>query len=259
MSSTAASGTIEDLVARQFGPQAAAYVTSAVHASGADLDALAGMLAGHSEARLLDLGCGGGHVSFTAAPHVGQVVAYDLSSAMLAAVSAEASRRGFANILTAQGVAEVLPFEDASFDFVVSRYSAHHWRDLAAGLRHARRVLKPGGRAVFMDVTAPEHPLLDTFLQTVEMLRDPSHVRDYKPSEWIRGAEEAGFLVEGVTDRRLRLEFEPWVTRIATPPVHAAAIRSLQDGASEEVRSHFAVEADGTFTLDTLTLVLVPA
>lgn len=259
MSSSTASGTIEDLVARQFGPQAQAYVTSAVHASGADLDALAALLEGHAAARLLDLGCGGGHVSFVAAPRVAQVTAYDLSPAMLAAVSAEAGKRGLSNIVTVQGAAEALPFEDASFDVVVSRYSAHHWRDLAAGLRHARRVLKPGGRAVFMDVTAPEHPLLDSFLQTIEMLRDPSHVRDYRPSEWVRAAEEAGFLVEGATDRRLRLEFGPWVTRIATPPVHVAAIRSLEEGASAEVREHFAVEADGTFTLDTLSLVLVPA
>lgn len=257
--SSPAPGTLEDHVARQFGAQAEAYVTSAVHARGPDLDALDLLLAGQDHGRLLDLGCGGGHVSFTAAPHVAQVTAYDLSPAMLEVVAAEAGRRGFSNIATVQGAAEALPFEDASFDVVASRYSAHHWRDLAGGLRHARRVVAPDGRAVFMDVVAPENPLLDTFLQTIEMLRDPSHVRDYRASEWIRAAEAAGFIVETLTERRLRLDFGPWVTRIATPADHVATIRSLQRGASDEVQTHFAIEADGTFTLDTLTLVLMPA
>lgn len=248
--------TIQALVDSQFGPQASAYVTSAVHAAGEDLDALAGRLAADRPACLLDLGCGGGHVSFTASPYAGEVVAYDLSPRMLAAVRDEAARRALSNITTRQGVAEALPFADGSFDAVASRYSAHHWSDVPAGLKEARRVLKPGGRAIFMDAAAPAHPLLDTFLQTVEMLRDPSHVRDYAAREWRAFAEAADFVVEEETARRVRLEFSSWIERIGTSPVHAAAIRSLQEGASAEVREHFEIEPDGSFMLDTLSLAL---
>jgi len=53
-------------------------------------------------------------------------------------------------------------------------------------LREARRVLKPGGRAVFMDAISPGPALLDTYLQAVELLRDPSHLRDYSLAEWSR-------------------------------------------------------------------------
>lgn len=247
---------IQDLVVRQFGPRAGAYVGSAVHAQGADLEALGDFLARQRPARMIDLGCGGGHCSFNAAPHAGEVVAYDLSAEMLEAVRAEATARGFANITTRQGPAERLPFPDGAFDAVVSRYSAHHWSSLPAALAEARRVLKPGCPAVFMDVVAPEAPLLDTFLQTLEMLRDPSHVRDYAGREWCSMAEHAGFGVEETVPRRLRLEFASWLARIGTSDVHAAAIRSLQMGASGEVRAHFEIEADGSFTVDTLTLVL---
>src|SRR5215469_2020727 len=52
------------LVAEQFGPRAAAYVSSAVHSQGEDLDALVGVVSRHDKATVLDLGCGGGHVSF---------------------------------------------------------------------------------------------------------------------------------------------------------------------------------------------------
>jgi cyclopropane fatty-acyl-phospholipid synthase-like methyltransferase len=63
------------VVAAQFGPRAEAYLQSPVHAQGADLMAFAGLLAGSASARLLDLGCGGGHMAFTAAPHVAEVKA----------------------------------------------------------------------------------------------------------------------------------------------------------------------------------------
>ena len=81
--------TAHALVARQFSPRAAAYVQSAVHAQGEDLAELADFARRNTFARALDLGCGGGHVSFAIAPHVGEVVAYDLSDEMLAAVAAK--------------------------------------------------------------------------------------------------------------------------------------------------------------------------
>src|SRR5712692_1759892 len=147
--------THASLVNDQFGPQAAAYVASTVHAEGEDLEALTKVVAGRSTGSVLDLGCGGGHVSFRVAPHVGQVTAYDLSESMLAAVAKAASGRGLKNIVTHQGAAERLPFADGSFDFVLSRYSAHHWHDFQAALREARRVMKVGGRAIFMDAVSP--------------------------------------------------------------------------------------------------------
>jgi len=125
----------DSLTVRQFGPRADAYVASAVHAAGEDLEELKAVVAAHGFGRGLDLGCGGGHVGFAMAPHVREVVAYDLSDAMLAAVAAEAARRGFSNVATQQGKAEALPFADAAFDFVATRYSAHHWLDVPAALR----------------------------------------------------------------------------------------------------------------------------
>src|SRR5690606_40498988 len=83
----------DQAVDRQFGPRAAAYLSSAVHAQGADLEQLAALAREHAGARVLDLGCGGGHVSFQVAPHAAHVTAYDLSQAMLDVVAAEAARR----------------------------------------------------------------------------------------------------------------------------------------------------------------------
>ncbi len=243
------------LVAKQFGPRAAAYVQSAVHAQGEDLQELKSIVAANRFARVLDLGCGGGHVSFAMAPHVGAVVAYDLSDDMLAAVANEAAARGLANLSIRQGKAEVLPFEDASFDFVATRYSTHHWQDVPAALKEARRVLKPGGSLMVMDAVAPENVLCDTFLQTIEMLRDPSHVRDYSVAEWLSMLNAAGFTPGEPVRRRVRLDYASWIARMQTPKVYADAILALMKQIPDEVRAHFAIEADGSFMLDTASVV----
>lgn len=241
------------VVEAQFGPRAEAYLQSAVHAQGADLAAFASLLAESGDARLLDLGCGGGHMAFTAAPHVREVLAYDLSREMLTVVARAAAERGLGNVSTKQGGAESLPFADDSFDWVASRFSAHHWSDWTAGLREARRVLKPGGRGVFIDVVSPGVPLLDTYIQSVEVLRDTSHVRDYARAEWEAALAAAGFMTQTTRMHRLRMEFASWIARMQTPAPLATAIRALQAAMAEPVRRHFAIETDGSFMIDVAT------
>ena len=246
--------THDELVQGRFGTQAAAYLSSATHAQGPEFALLQESLGGLTQPNVLDLGCGAGHVTYHVAPLAGEVVACDPSPQMLAVVAKTAVARELGNVRTAQGQAEALPFADASFDRVFSRYSAHHWGDLGQGLREARRVLCPGGEAIFIDVTAPENPLLDTHLQTMELLRDPGHVRDYTPGEWVRQCGEAGLAVMGFSMQRLRLAFEDWVARMATPQILRDAIRLLQAQVATEVHHHFAIEADGSFTVDVILL-----
>ena len=242
--------THEKLVDTQFGPQAKAYVESAVHSSGPDLDALEAIVRAARPAHALDLGTGGGHVAYLLARHAGKVTAADLSPQMVAAVAATAKARGLGNIDTAETRAERLPFEAGRFDFIASRYSAHHWQDVDAGLREARRVLRRGAPAVFMDAYAPAPALLDTHLQAVELLRDTSHVRDYSIAEWQAALGRAGFAVRGLRTWRIRMDFPVWIARMRTPPERIAAIRALQAAAPAEVRDHYATEADGSFMLD---------
>jgi ubiquinone/menaquinone biosynthesis C-methylase UbiE len=249
-----ATDTHNDVVLEQYDSRANAYLTSAVHAAGADLDAMAAAVGQRPDAIALDMGCGGGHVTFRLAPLVGKIVACDLSAAMLETVAGEAARKGLTNVVTKQTAAEMLPCRDAAFDVVATRYSAHHWGGFAEGLAQMRRVVKPGGLALFADVVSPGQRLLDTWLQTVELLRDPSHVRNASVDEWTAALAASGFAVDAVTSYRLRLEFAPWIERMRTPDVHVAAIRSLQARAAAEVRDYFELGADGSFTVDTVLI-----
>ena len=250
----------ETIAQSQFGPQAHAYIASAAHAQGADLQRIAAIAAELTPAHALDLGCGGGHVTYAIAAHAGQVTASDLSPDMTAAVAAEASQRGLTNVETIAAPAASLPYADGAFDMLACRFSAHHWQDVPAGLREARRVLQAGGVAVFADVFAPPLAAADTHLQAVELLRDPSHVRDYSEAEWRAMLAEAGFAITAITaitKGRLRMGFTEWTARMRTTPDRAAAIRTLQGLASSEVARHFEIEQDGSFTIDTILIEAV--
>lgn len=249
---TTQQSTHHDNVEKQFGSQAKAYLTSAVHATGRDLERLSARLAAFPDAYLLDLGCGAGHASFVAAGRVAQVTAYDLSSQMLEVVNAAAKEKGLHNITTRQGYAESLPFEDESFDVVISRYSAHHWHDVGRALREVKRVLKPGGIFIMMDIMAPGHPVRDIWLQTIEALRDTSHVCNYSSGQWFSMITESGLISRSLVTDRLPLEFSTWIARMRTPEVLSRAIRLYQESASAEVKAYFELQEEGSFTSDTI-------
>ena len=237
-------------VAQQFGNTAGAYLSSAVHAQGADLDALRAIAAGMDAPAVLDLGCGAGHASFAVAPAARSVTAFDLSAQMLEVVAQASRERGLHHIATRQGDVGKLPFADASFDLVVTRFSAHHWPDVPAALQEARRVLRPNGKLAVIDIIAPRNALFDTTLQAVELLRDGSHVRDYRVCEWGAKLQAAGFEHRLSSQWKLTMRFDEWTARMRTPELRVQAIRSLFDSAPEEVGQYFALQDDYSFAID---------
>ncbi len=239
--------------AAHYSPRSEDYVTSRDHSTGADLDDIEAELKDAGSWKVLDLGCGGGHVSYRAAPHVREVVACDVTQAMLDTVTREANTRGLANVVVKRASAEALPFDAGVFDAVLCRFTTHHWSDMEAGLREASRVLKSGGLAIFVDVVAPADRTLDTHLQTVELLRDASHVRNYSVAEWLAGLSRSGFAIQRLSTRRMRMDFPVWVARTRTSDDHARAIRSLQLNAPEMVKDHLRIGADGGFDLEAVT------
>ena len=243
--------THDEALSFTFDAHAQAYLDSPVHAGGPDLEMARSLVGGYvpPDGAALDVGCGAGHLSFLLASQVRRVAALDPAPAMLATLAGAAAARGLANLEVHPASAEALPFPDASFDLVATRYSAHHWIRLDKALREMRRVLRPGGYLLAIDVEGDGNALLDTHLQMLELLRDRSHVRDRSAREWRALLAEAGFKLSQEEHWPLRLEFDPWVARIGTPPERAALIRALQEEAPEEVRKGLGLEPDGSFTV----------
>jgi SAM-dependent methyltransferase len=105
--------------------------------------------------RVLDVGCGPAHLSIRmAGDHHIDVTGLDLDPAMVARARANAAASSVHGPQPSFVVGDVaaLPFEDASFDFVVSTFSMHHWSDPVAGLNEIARVLRPGGKALIWDL-----------------------------------------------------------------------------------------------------------
>ena len=229
---------------QRFSDVAANYITSRVHASGQDLDLMVECVALNENALVLDAGCGAGHTALAFAPGVARVVACDFTGAMLEHVETLAQERGIHNIETQLADVEDLPFPARSFDLVVTRYSAHHWQRPQRALAEFRRLLKPDGVFLISDIMAREDYAQDTFLQTIELLRDPSHVRDYRVSEWRAMLSEAGFKSEVLLRFDLTLRFDAWTRRMATPRRNADMILSLFRGAPAEIRRGFSLRDD---------------
>lgn len=236
---------LKSSVQQQFDRVAANYRTSAVHALGEDLQQMVRLADLRGDERVLDAGCGAGHAAAAFAPHAGEVVAVDFTPGMLRQVELLAAERGLANIATRQGDVEQLPFADGAFDAVISRYSAHHWPHPARAVAEFRRVLKPGGQIILSDVVGFDDPTCDTYLNAIELLRDPSHVRDYTEPEWLAFFAGAGLQAQVAFRFRIHLEFENWTQRMATSETNRAAIRSLYASAPAEVRAAMAISDAG--------------
>lgn len=100
--------------------------------------------------RVLDVGSGTGVIAAQATELGGRVVALDPSTGMLQ----RARARGVS--LATRGVGESLPFADNSFDLLTMGYALRHVADLNLAFREFRRVLRPGGRALLLEITAPD-------------------------------------------------------------------------------------------------------
>jgi SAM-dependent methyltransferase len=106
-------------------------------------------------ARVLEVGCGPGHLSVRLARQHGlEVTGLDLDPTMIARARANADRaanHGGRRPSFLAGDVAALAFPDRSFDLVVSTLSMHHWADPTAGLAEIGRVLRPGARALIWD------------------------------------------------------------------------------------------------------------
>jgi SAM-dependent methyltransferase len=152
---------------------------------------IAAWLAPASGERILDLGCGVGHLLTWLSAHApARYEGLDLSLGSLGRARA-AGRDVIA------GDAEALPLRDGSYDAVVCNGAAHHLPDLAAALREIHRVLRPGGRLLLFEPV--DSPLAGAVRQTLfrrsryESPADLAHKADFSEAAVVAALREAGF------------------------------------------------------------------
>ena len=172
------------IVVEQFGKKAREYVVSRGHAQGLDLQRIIEWTHPEKGWKALDIATGGGHVARTLHPHVGLVIATDLTWNMLTAAREANVKAGADDVIYLMADAENLPFLDETFDIVTCRIAPHHFTDKGAFVREVSRVLKNKGIFIMIDNVVPGDTELGMLMNTFEKMRDRSHVECASVEEW---------------------------------------------------------------------------
>jgi ubiquinone/menaquinone biosynthesis C-methylase UbiE len=236
-------------VQQQFGKSAASYINSPRHKEGKDLKKLVEITNTSGTEELLDIATGGGHTANAFAPFVKQVTAFDLTKEMLEAAEQFIKENGHQNVKFVQGDAENIPFPEQSFDIVTCRIAAHHFPNIQAFIKEASRVLRKNGQFLVDDNVVPESNVLDHFYNQVEKMRDYSHFRAWKKSEWIQMLEKSGFVIQEWHRFEKTTSFGPWCDRMKLPPADKEALSQFILNSSPEIKQQFEIKVENNKVL----------
>ncbi len=165
---------------------------------------------------VIELGCGTAYVSAWLARRGARVVGIDNSEAQLATASRLQRRYGF-DFPLLHGNAEAVPYPDSSFDFAISEYGACLWADPQRWVPEAARLLRPGGRLIFLTnsfllslcmpaeegVAATDRLLRPAFgSYRMEWPGDPGVEFHLSHGDWLRLLRGSGFEVEDLVEVR---------------------------------------------------------
>jgi ubiquinone/menaquinone biosynthesis C-methylase UbiE len=196
---------------------------------------------------LLDVAAGTGHAARELAPHVRAAVALDLTPAMLDAGKTAADERGLRNVVFMRGDAEALPFADASFDVVVTRFALHHIERPRAVLAEMLRCVKPGGSIGVADMIAADDGALARRQNRLEQARDRSHAGMLCARSLVEMLGQLGAVETAIEVRAIDRQLQPWLEQAKVSDetrrqLRAELSRELAGGEPSGLQPH---ERDG--------------
>jgi ubiquinone/menaquinone biosynthesis C-methylase UbiE len=198
--------------------------------------------------KVLDIGCGVGFPTLELASRLGprgEVTGLDPWAPALERVRAKARQRRITNIRLVEGGAEAMPFEDHSFDLIVSNNGLNNVKDVTLALRECARIARvrtqlvltanlPGTFALFYEMF--EMILEDRGMKAqIEALHTHIRAKRRLAAEWQNLVEGAGFAIRKVREESFTWSFlngtalfQHWFIRLAFLPPWAALLPADQ-------------------------------
>ncbi len=136
--------------------------------------------------QILDVATGPGRLAFELSKHAHRVTGVDITTEMLALAGRYKADHHIENTQLTLADGGALPFRKKTFDIVSCRFAFHHFLEPEKVLSEMKRVLRPQGKIIIIDVISPEEMEKSEYQNQIERARDPSHVRHYRPSEITR-------------------------------------------------------------------------
>ena len=245
-------------VQQQFAPNAEKYARAEYFGVNAALVEMIEVMQPASHWRMLDVATGGGHTAFAFAPKVQQVIATDVTPAMLRAASTVAQERGLYNLAFEAADAEALPYDDATFDAVTCRIAAHHFSDVGEGVRQMARVTKAGGLVGLIDPIVPYERAAADEINAWEMQRDPSHVACLTVNGWASLFCAANLDAVHINTFDVEIDFDDLMSRAGRDAATTSELRRRLLHGSPALRDFFKPREEGgrlTFTWPQVLIV----
>ena len=204
------------------------YITSTPHAKSSSLTRAVEIL-NPSGGVHLDVATGAGHTAFQMAPRCDWVIASDLTQGMLESTRKNGAQKGVKNARLLRTDSEAIALRDGAVDSVSVRIAPHHFADVQKAIDEMARVLKPGGKLIYIDNIAPEEPPEAKRYNDFEKMRDPSHLRCDSLPVLVEMIENAGLAILHTETIRKRMDIEEWVARPHLTDADKAGLRKFLD------------------------------
>ncbi|PAV29940.1 SAM-dependent methyltransferase [Virgibacillus profundi] len=242
----------KDVVVEVFSKSKDKYVTSSTHSKGSDLPMLTKWLNPQLDMTVLDIATGGGHVAKQLSPSVKRVIATDITKAMLENTAAHLTN--LTNIDYVVADAENLPFLDNSCDIVTCRIAAHHFPHPERFISEVQRVLNRDGKFLLIDNVVSENLPYGEFINTLEKMRDYSHVRSLRISEWKQLLNNYNLSVTNHQNRKKTLPYDEWINRTLDKEDDRKKVSRFILDATKDLQEYYQIEITGetihSFTID---------
>jgi len=174
----------KDLIRDRFTLTAEVFGEYAVAERAREAELLAKFLDLRGDEKAVDLACGPGTLALRFARHLRWICGLDLTPAILKRARASAAAEKLRNLSFVIGDAQALPFADGSLDVAITSYSLHHMSDAARVIGEMARVVRRGGRVGVIDIRVLEDRAAAELNNRIERMRDSSHTRTLKRSEY---------------------------------------------------------------------------